>query len=75
MRVSKLLKQLVFNKEVKAYLDIDSDCLIFEKTDINKLESRAIVLADRVSTLLVNNEKIMVNFFGIKRKLNLGLGF
>ena len=46
--------------EVKAYLDVESDCLIFEKTDINKLESRAIVLADRVSTALVNNEKIMV---------------
>jgi len=64
--MSKFFEKLVFNREVKAYLDVESDCLIFEKTDINKLESRAMVLADRVSTLLVNNEKIMVDFWIVK---------
>jgi len=62
--VHSMISKLVFNREIKAYLDVESDCLIFEKTDVNKLENRALVLADRVSTLLVNNEKIMDSKYG-----------
>lgn len=62
--VHSMISKLVFNREIQAYLDVETDCLIFEKTDVNKLESRAQVLADRVSTLLVNNEKIMDSKYG-----------
>jgi len=62
--VHSMISKLVFNKEIKAYLDIDSNCLIFEKGDVNKLESKAITLADRVATLLANNEKIMDSKYG-----------
>jgi translation initiation factor 3 subunit C len=62
--VHAIISKLVFNREIKAYLDIDSNCLIFEKGDTNKLESKALILADRVSTLLVNNEKIMDSKYG-----------
>jgi len=62
--IHSMISKLVFNKEIKAYLDTESNCLIFEKADVNHLESKALRLADRVSTLLVNNEKIMDSKYG-----------
>jgi translation initiation factor 3 subunit C len=58
--IHAFVSKLVFNQELKAYLDTDSNCLMFERDGNTRMESLALNLADRVSNFLANNERIMV---------------
>lgn len=51
---------MVFGNELRAHLDVDSNCLMFETDNLNRIESLSLSLADKVSNALANNEKIMV---------------
>jgi len=59
-----LISKLIVSKELKAHMDLESDCLIFEKVQNTKLQSIALQLSDRISAMLVNNERILDNKFG-----------
>jgi translation initiation factor 3 subunit C len=62
--VHAFVSKMVFNKELKAFLDVDSNCLMFERDDLTRVESLSLGLADKVSNMLVNNEKIMDSKYG-----------
>lgn len=58
--IHSFVSKLVFNQELKAYLDTDSNCLMFERDGNTRMEQLALQLADKVSNFLANNERIMV---------------
>lgn len=47
--------------EIQAYVDIQSNCIVFQNRSLTKLESRALGLTEKVCNLVENNEKIMVS--------------
>mmetsp|Transcript_17957 Transcript_17957/g.15684 ORF Transcript_17957/g.15684 Transcript_17957/m.15684 type:complete len:203 (-) Transcript_17957:358-966(-) len=62
--IRSYISKMVFNRELHAYLDNDSNCLIFEKDQTTKIENLALGLADKVNHLVISNEKIMDSKYG-----------
>jgi len=59
-----MISKLIYSKELKAYLDLDSNCLIFEKVQNTRVQSLSLYLSDKISGLLVNNERILDAKYG-----------
>eukprot|EP00331_Platyophrya_macrostoma_P028491 CAMPEP_0176444104 /NCGR_PEP_ID=MMETSP0127-20121128/22858_1 /TAXON_ID=938130 /ORGANISM="Platyophrya macrostoma, Strain WH" /LENGTH=875 /DNA_ID=CAMNT_0017829537 /DNA_START=41 /DNA_END=2668 /DNA_ORIENTATION=- len=62
--VQSAISKMVCGREIKAYLDADSSCLVFHRDEISKLESLALNLSEKITSMLTNNEKIMDSHFG-----------
>lgn len=62
--IHSFVSKMVFSKELRAYLDVDSNCLMFERDGYTRLESLSLSLSDKVTGFLQNNERIMDSKYG-----------
>jgi translation initiation factor 3 subunit C len=62
--IHSFVSKMVFSKELKAYLDVDSNCLMFERDGHTRLENMALTLSDKLAGFLQNNERIMDSKYG-----------
>jgi len=59
-----IISKLIFSKELKGYLDLDSECIIFEKVQNTKFQNLGLQLSDKIAAMLVSNERNLDAKFG-----------
>jgi len=59
-----IISKLILSKELKAHLDIDTNCILFERIQNTRLQNLALQMTDKVSAILVNNERVLDSRYG-----------
>ena len=50
---------MIINEELMASLDEPSECMVMHRTEPSRLQSLSLQLADKVSQLVENNERLL----------------
>lgn len=58
-QVHSVISKMIINEELMASLDEPSECVIMHRTDPTALQSLALQLSEKVSSLVENNERLM----------------
>ena len=57
--VHAIVSKMIINEELMASLDEPSQCMVMHRTEPSRLQSLSLQLADKISQLVENNERLL----------------